>query len=417
MSKFQEVFGWIDDSRDEIIRLQTELTSRPAIGPGNGGSGEHEKAAFLKEEVTALGADVIEEVRAPDPRAKDGYRPNLICRWKGNEGERKVWILSHMDIVPPGDLSLWKSDPFKLRVEGDRLIGRGVQDDQHGIVSSLLALKAIRETGLRPGRSVGLVFLADEESGSRYGLQYLLEQRREYFDPRDLIVVPDAGNEEGTLIEVAEKSVLWLKVTVNGRQCHASTPEKGINSLVGAARLILALHKGLKERYDFSDDLFKPPYSTFEPTKMEANVPNVNTLPGKDIFYLDCRVLPHYGPEEILTAAREIAAQIAESTGLSVQIDAVQKEKAADPTPEDAPVVRELVQSIRVVSGKRARPMGIGGATVASLFRNLGFPAAVWMTAPDTAHQPNEFCLISDIMFDAKVFACLYLNEFGPAGP
>ena len=55
--------------------------------------------------------------------------------------------------------------------------------------------------------------------------------------------------------------------------------------------------------------------------------------------------------------------------------------------------------------------MGIGGGTVAALFRQQGLPAAVWSTCPDTAHQPNEYCLISDIIRDTKVFAALYLDE------
>ena len=93
-----------------------------------------------------------------------------------------------------------------------------------------------------------------------------------FFKDHDLIIVPDGGNEEGTMIEVAEKSMLWVKFTVIGRQCHASTPQKGKNSLFGAAKLILALSQ-LKERFDLADNLFRPPESTFESTKMEANVP------------------------------------------------------------------------------------------------------------------------------------------------
>jgi succinyl-diaminopimelate desuccinylase len=57
--------------------------------------------------------------------------------------------------------------------------------------------------------------------------------------------------------------------------------------------------------------------------------------------------------------------------------------------------------------------MGIGGGTVAAFFRKAGLQAAVWITMPDSAHQPNEYCLIKNIMTDAKVFACLYLDEFG----
>jgi succinyl-diaminopimelate desuccinylase len=60
------------------------------------------------------------------------------------------------------------------------------------------------------------------------------------------------------------------------------------------------------------------------------------------------------------------------------------------------------------VSGRDAEPKGIGGGTVAALFRKAGLPAAVWLTVQDTAHQPNEYCLIKDVLQDAKVFATLY---------
>ena len=91
-------------------------------------------------------------------------------------------------------------------------------------------------------------------------------------------------------------------------------------------------------------------------------------------------------------------------------MEAILRQDAAPPTAPDAPVVRSLTQAIKRVTGLDARPMGIGGGTVAAFFRQAGLPAAVWMTAPDTAHQPNEYCLISHIMNDAKVFACLYMG-------
>ncbi|MCK5488242.1 MAG: M20/M25/M40 family metallo-hydrolase, partial [Desulfobacterales bacterium] len=80
-------------------------------------------------------------------------------------------------------------------------------------------------------------------------------------------------------------------------------------------------------------------------------------------------------------------------------------------TSPDAPVVKALIKAIRKVTGKDAKPMGIGGGTVAAFFRKAGLPAAVWSTISDTAHQPNEYCLISNILTDAKILACLYLGE------
>ncbi|HEN20565.1 MAG TPA: M20/M25/M40 family metallo-hydrolase, partial [Desulfobacteraceae bacterium] len=147
MSDMKKIFDRIDGCRDEIIQIQTELTSRVALGPDNGGSGEHEKAEYARVLLKALDPDVMEQFNAPDERARDGYRPNIVARWSGRKSEPNVWVLSHSDIVPPGDLSLWTGDPYKVRVDGDRVIGRGVIDNQHGFVSSYLAMKAIRETG------------------------------------------------------------------------------------------------------------------------------------------------------------------------------------------------------------------------------------------------------------------------------
>jgi succinyl-diaminopimelate desuccinylase len=409
MSRIEEAFKRIDGYRGEIISLQKELTSRPALGPVNAGTGEHEKTEYLKERLRELKPDHLEEIKAPDERADKGYRPNVIAVWKGEEGAPAVWVLSHTDIVPPGDLALWESDPYDARVEGDKIIGRGVEDNQHGIVSSLLAVKAVLETGGRPRRSMALALVADEETGSAYGLDYVLRSHPHFFKPGDLIIVPDGGNEEGTMIEVAEKSMLWMKFTVLGQQCHASTPEKGKNSLYAAARLIVEL-AALKTRFGDKDDLFKPPVSTFEPTKMEANVPNVNTIPGREVFYLDCRILPNYDLEEVIAFAEALARSLAAELEVSIKVEPVYRQEAAPPTPGDAPVVEALRKAVKKVKGLEAKPMGIGGGTVAAFFRKAGLHAAVWATESDTPHQPNEYCLISNITADAKVFASIFLD-------
>lgn len=409
MSRIEDVFRIIESSREEIISLQKDLTSRVAVGPANGGTGEHAKAGYLKGRLHLLKPDFLEEIQAPDKRAEKGYRPSLLAGWHGERGAPAVWILSHTDIVPPGDLALWEGDPYVVRVDGDKIIGRGVEDNQHAIVSSYLAVKAVLATGGRPKRSMALALVADEETGSAHGLEYVLRNHPHFFSPRDLILVPDGGNESGSMIEVAEKSMLWVKFTILGKQCHGSTPEKGKNTLFAAARLIVALAE-LKKRFGERDDLFSPPVSTFEPTKMEGNVPNVNTIPGRDVFYMDCRILPQYAVDEVLAFAGAISRSMADELGVSVEVEPVYRQEAAPPTSVSAPVVEALKKAIREVKGLEAIPMGIGGGTVAAFFRRAGLPAAVWATEQDTPHQPNEYCLISNIMDDAKVFASLFLD-------
>jgi len=392
----------LDTYQGQVIEWQRELVSRVALGPEVGGVGEDDKAAFLTDLLQSWGL-TVDNYPAPDDRVPGGARPNLVASLPGKKPD-KVWVLSHMDVVPPGDMSLWQSDPFTLRVDGDRLYGRGTEDDHHGIVMSLLAVKAFMDLNITPERTLALALVADEETGNERGLAYLLREHPGLFSGRDLIIVPDAGRQDGTMIEVAEKSILWLKVTLLGQQGHASRPHKAKNTLRAAAHVIVALDD-LQREFPRHNPLFRPPMSTFEPTRKEANVPNINTIPGRNVFYLDCRVLPDYDLAQVIERVRALATAAADKFGVTLEVETVQALPSAPPTAPDAPVVKALQQAIRQVYGREATPQGIGGGTVAAFFRQAGLPAAVWMTANDCAHQPNEFCFLSHLLGDAKVLA------------
>src|SRR5512136_2069952 len=317
--------------------------------------------------------------------------------------------MTHMDVVPPGELALWHGDPFKAWVEKGRVFGRGVEDNQQDMVASLFAVKALKAEGIVPDCDIGIALVADEETGSRKGIDYVL-QNHKVFRRQDLILVPDAGNEHGTMIEVAEKSLLWLKFTTLGKQAHGSTPERGINSFKAASFFIAALND-LYKIYPAKDKLFAPPISTFEPTKKEANVPNVNTIPGEDVFYMDMRILPNVKIQEVERTIKTLAAKIEKKFKVKISSEIQQKAPAAPPTPVQAPVVVALQKAVKAVYGKNAKAMGIGGGTVAAIFRRAGMSAACWSKLDETAHQPNEYCIIDNMVGDAKVFGHIFLQE------
>jgi succinyl-diaminopimelate desuccinylase len=212
------------------------------------------------------------------------------------------------------------------------------------------------------------------------------------------------------MIEVAEKSILWLKFKTLGKQAHGSTPEKGINSFKAASFLVTELD-ALYQIFPKKDPLFDPPISTFEPTKKEANVPNINTIPGEDIFYMDSRILPEYKVEEVEAKIKNMAKNIEKKFKVKIELIENQKASAAPPTPATAPVVSALKKAIKAVYNRDAKPKGIGGGTVAALFRKAGFNAACWAKLDETAHQPNEYCIIDNMLGDAKVFAHVFLQD------
>ncbi len=399
----------IESYRQWAIELQRGLTAIPAISPESGGEGEYDKAVWLRNELETLHFDSVEWFDAPDEKAKNGKRPNIVARYRGQNSSRTVWIMSHLDIVPPGERSLWKTDPYVVHIEDGKLIGRGVEDNQQAIVSSLIVARALMESGVRPPVDLALLFCADEETGSALGADYLVEHHRNLFGSNDMFIVPDGGNSDGTMVEVAEKSIWWLKVRTQGRQCHASMPHQGINAFRAASELVTKLGS-LYSTFAGQDPLYDPPMSTFEPTKKESNVPNINTIPGDDVFYLDSRVLPDVPLAAVEAEIRRLAQEVERTHNVTISLENVQRGEAAPPTSPDADVVRWISEAIREVLGVEPKPQGIGGGTVAAVFRRIGLPAVVYSKLDDTAHQPGEYCILDNLIADAKVLALVALK-------
>ncbi|MCK5106555.1 MAG: M20 family metallo-hydrolase [Elusimicrobiales bacterium] len=398
-----EILKKIESYEDYAIELQRGLTAIPALAPESDGEGEYDKAVWIETELKKLKFDSIDWINAPQKEAKKGIRPNIVARYKGTKSNKTLWVMAHLDIVPPGEAKLWNSNPYELKIEGRKLIGRGVEDNQQGMISGILMVKAMMELNYRPDHDIALLLCADEETGSGFGADYIADNRPDIFGKDDMFFVPDSGSEDGSLIEIAEKSILWLKVTTMGKQCHASRPEQGINAFKAASELIVK-YKSLYTKFPAEDNLFEPPISTFEPTKKENNVPNVNTLPGEDIFYMDCRVMPVYQLQEVKDEMRRLADEVEKDYGVKISFEPQQEAQAAPATDANAPIVKALMIAIKDIYKVEPKVYGIGGGTVAAFFRRLNLPVVVYARLNETAHQPNEYCFLDNIIGDAKVF-------------
>ncbi len=389
----------------DMVELQRRLVALPAVGPASDGPGEKDRVDFLRPLLESWGLDVA-EYRAPDKRVACGYRPSVVARLRGGRPGPALWIMTHLDIVPAGPREMWHSDPHAALVKDGRIYGRGTEDNQQEMVASIYAVRALLDCGLKPAADVCLMLAADEETGSEYGADWLL-RNHQLCRPEDLVLVPDAGNEQGTMMEIAEKSIAWVKVAVSGRQSHASAP--ACNAHRAGANLVVRLDRRLHEKYTARDLLFTPPESTIEPTKRLANVPNVNTIPGEDVFWFDCRMLPQYRLDELLADFRSIGQEVAAEYRVGVKVETEQLAQAAPATAADAPVVRLLGRAVREVLGRDAKPAGIGGGTVAAFFRRLGIPAVVWGRTGGRAHNPDEYCTIANMVGDAQVYLWMML--------
>ncbi|MBQ0039666.1 MAG: M20 family metallo-hydrolase [Treponema sp.] len=403
--EFNQLKNFIYDNTEIAVNLEKLLTAIPALAPENGGEGEAKKCAALEEWLRAAGIKNLEHFDASDSRVPGGIRPNLVATIPGNLDDYSIWICAHMDVVPVGELSLWNTDPWQAVVKDGKIYGRGVEDNQQGLCSGVLAALSFVKQHIIPEHTIKLLFMADEEVGSTYGMVWLCKNHPELFGKNDRIIIPDGGDPEGKTIEIAEKNLLWIKFHTIGKQAHGSRPDQGCNAKLAACDLAMTVN-GLETKFDKIDTMFEPDHSTFQPTMQHANVSGINIIPGDDVLCFDCRILPCYSLDEVRGEVAKIVSDVEKKYG--VKIEVTEPQSAQSPaTPVDSPVAKELASAIKAVHNVEPKFIGIGGGTVAAELRNMGIDAVVWSTMDELAHQPNEYCIIENIAKDAATIAYL----------
>ncbi|WP_400204310.1 M20 family metallo-hydrolase [Candidatus Methanomassiliicoccus intestinalis] len=398
MQSKKELIETAQNCQKQMVDELTAMLRIPAMGPENGGDGEGRRADHLENLLKSWNLPV-ERIEIEDERL--GTRPNLLSRIKGKE-ERTIWLVAHMDTVSPGNLNSWDSDPFEPVVKDGKVYGRGSEDNGQSVISSIFALKILSELEEAPEQSYGVVLVADEEAGSLYGIRPLIEQG--CFRKEDVFFVPDFGEATGSSIEIMEKSIIWLKASVKGKQVHASVPNRGTNALVEGSKFILALRDALYAHFNLSNSAYNYEISTFEPTKRENEEGSINIIPEVENVFFDIRLLPEYSIEECVSFAEEFAAEYSKKNNINAAVENVRVDPAGPPSTTESREFSVLKDSIREVINVDAKAIGIGGQTCANWFRKAGYSAYAWQTVEGLAHQTNEYSKIENIVNDSAVF-------------
>ena len=405
------VLDVLSSGRGEVIALQRELVSRPAVGPENGGAGEEEKARWIAAWLDGHGL-AYERLDLADEQVPARVRPNLVAVYPGSGQGPTLWLLSHLDVAAAGPRELWNGDPFALRVNGDIMYGRGVEDNNQAITVSLLLLESLRKAGVTPPLRLGLA-LTSGALTDYSGIRHVLAWKPDLFGPDDLIVVMDYGNAAGNLVSVSEKGNLWLKITVTGKSGHAGNPDKANNAFAAGAALAHRLN-GLEKQFPEENPLFTPPRVTLTPTRTEDFSTGINHIPAKFVLYADIRTTDAYSFDAVENAVRDLADAVEKSHGVSIAIERVEQTPSTRITPPDAPVLQALDRSIRAQLGVEPLHTGGGSVTVAATLREKGLPVAVWGVQETMYNSPEEYSLISAHIKQAQVLARM-LFEAGVA--
>ena len=221
------------------IEALTRLVQTVSI-TGDEGAVQDLMAGFLE------GAGAAVERLEPDPVAarQDPEWPGeemprerlpIVLGRLGRPGGRRIVLVGHVDVVPPGDPATWDGDPWSGRLEGDRVYGRGACDMKGGVASILAAVKALRDAGFadRLGGEILVASVPSEEDG---GQGMLAAIRAGVTGDMAVITEPT-----GLDVVIAHAGAITFKLTVPGRAAHASVRREGVSALDKLQVLVRAL--------------------------------------------------------------------------------------------------------------------------------------------------------------------------------
>jgi succinyl-diaminopimelate desuccinylase len=377
----------VDARKREMISLLSKLiaanTSNP---PGNEYLAANVVKKFFRK--NAIRYKAFEKAKG---------RANIIGYI--GEGRPRLIIACHLDTVPPG--KGWATDPFKAKVKGGKVYGRGAVDNKGPLAGMLIAGAVMKKLEKRLKGQVILACVADEERGSKLGMQHLLEEgklRGEY------AIVPDIEHELKK-IDVAEKGLLFLEVTSLGRQAHGSMPDLGVNAVWNMIDFL-----GIFRRYKMKagkHPLLSAPTINLGTIK-GGEAPNI--VPDECTARIDIRYLPSQKAEAIISDVRRMLAAVERrNRKAEFRLDVIDDQKPVE-VDGDNELVRSIRKNVRTVTKHDAELIGIAGTTLVKPLAAKGIKAVGFSPGEGLAHTSNENISVSELSAFAKILCLVCLD-------
>jgi acetylornithine deacetylase/succinyl-diaminopimelate desuccinylase-like protein len=400
----QSSFDWKALEAEAVRTLQAYIRIDTSNPPGD----VTKAADFLASILEREGIPVKRYQSAPG-------RSILLARLKGTGSAKPIVLLHHMDVVPT-DPSRWKHKPFGGEIAEGAIWGRGAMDMKGIGVAHLYALIALKRQKVPLNRDVILMAVPDEEIGGELGAKWMREKHYADFEPEYILDEGGFGSRDlfapGKLvfgISVAEKKIIWLKLTAEGVAGHGSQPhDRNPND-----RLIRALSRLLAEPMPTSSfsvlDTLKSrvgtlavnkfnnaiQHSTISITSFRSGVgepPKVNVIPSIAEATLDCRVLPGTSKDQWL---KEIARRLGDP---EVKVEVTYESEDPIVTSQDSALYRALESAVKRRHPEAiVTPMVIPYGTDSNGFRPRGvlsygfMPAILPAAAVASMHGDAEF--------------------------
>lgn len=318
----------------------------------------------------------------------DGGLKNVVATIEGRQGGPVLWIGGHCDTV--GVASDWSKKPHGPVIENNRLYGLGAMDMKGGLAAAMLTVRALHRSRDRWSGKVIFSALADEEAWSRGANAFVRKDRG-----IDAAIMCEPHFDD---VVIGALGKINLRVAVKGRSAHGSRPEQGVNAVVEAARLIVAI--------DGLDRFSHPEFG--RASHCVLNVASGDgryeiRVPDQTAFVVNWHFMPGETPEDAVETIRGLADALGSAAQFTVTIGEPRYESFLLDR-QDA-FVTQFCDSYRHVLGKEPELRFGRGVSDANIFAGrAGIPTLLF--GPDGAnmHAGDEWVDLDQLHLARAVY-------------
>jgi succinyl-diaminopimelate desuccinylase len=258
------------------------------------------------ENPPGLTEDIVNFITSKILTEQNGFRNEVITHVKNGvklhnlvskigDGDNKIILSGHFDVIPSGNHSNWILSPFSAEVKDGYLYGRGSADMKGGLVSLLYTMRNISQIpDLLKRHTFIFAGTADEEDGMTGSLEL---KNRGITRNCSFLIVAEPTNMK---IGIAEKGLLWIALKIKGKSAHGSMPHNGVNAIECALNILPEIHRSIVPLENLI--LGK---STVNIGKIEGGTV-INVVPEIAKLELDYRLVPEEDPEMVIQKLQQI---------------------------------------------------------------------------------------------------------------
>jgi len=377
---------------DDPVHLLKRLIACPSVTPETAGVLD-----VLDGALSAIGFTVT-RLRF---EGEGSYPVDNLFAIRGTGG-RRLLFAGHTDVVPPGDLANWTSDPFTPREAEGRLYGRGAADMKSGIAAFVAAAAAMPA-------DAGTVMLAitnDEEADAINGTDKLMQWMQAQQQHFDFAIVgePSSAALLGDSIKIGRRGSLSGTITVAGVQGHVAYPDKANNPLPALARIVGALDTVI----DTGTEHF--PATNLEVTSIDVGNGVSNVIPAAGTIRFNIRYNDLWTPE---TLADWVRGRIADVDAAGARVDFAvagpPSHSFLSPLSGDVDL---LADAIAGVAGRRPEFSTGGGTSDARFIAQYGPVVECGLVGP-SMHKADEHIALADLAGLTEIYRSFMVRFFG----